>query len=635
MKKFFSTQIKNAHVNIIMLCIFIIPIFYNPSFIHSFTQGKELAFKILMLLTAIFILLQLVIRKQYAWNQIWKSSLFLALLISLCVFSVTNALSDTPLVSFFGTQSRGFGFEMELYYFFFAIFVAFGLTAENIPKVLKVSFISAVLVALYACIQKLGWDPFFSHISTNIFAGRSFSFSGNPSYLGQFMSLHVIVGAYFMRSEKKIKKKLLLLVGLFLIIAALIFSGTRAAMFALAFAILLISIKYITTVFRIVIKHKKIVLAVLLCAVVFSVFLPKNRYSFSESSLRSLYSRFEIWKGAIQLIQQKPSTGYGDETFYIYFPEVLTKKFMVLEEYNTLAADRVHNETLEVLFSHGVFGLIAYLILFAFILTIFFRTKNELIGVLCLLFVANTMQNQLAFPDATISVFIAFVLGSLVLLQVRNEELAMISPEKWKRYALASSLVLTLVFVSYYSVYKVYRSQLAYAASKAHYTTNYDIAINKHKEALSYTPYYSEFWYELMMIDPSSMGRALINLEQIEGLSGNVLAWKGNYYSSFDREKAGKYYLDALEKNPLHPDWIRAYADMLYKYEDYDLALFMYDKFLKSIPDFWLDANRLDELSLERQRAYKVFMHHLPFFWGTVDKIEELMEKVKEKTSSK
>lgn len=364
-------------------------------------------------------------------------------------------------------------------------------------------------------------------------------------------------------------------------------------------------------------------LVILVLGATLIVILPNDRYSFSNLALRSLNSRFEIWNGTLNLIKEKPIFGYGGETFYIYFPEVITKDFLTLEENINLSADRIHNETLEIFFSHGIFAGIIYLLVFAYLLKIFFKSKNKVASLLSLVVIVNIIQNQLAFPDITISVLIAFCFGGLIALV--SKEKIVLELTKWKRFLLASAILFFVIYLGYQTVYRPYMSQLAYAESHKNYTVDYAVAVNKHKEALSYTPYYSELWYELMFIDPSSMQRALLNLEVIEGNSGNVLAWKGNFYADSDPQKASEFYIKALEKNPYHPNWIRAYADMLYKHKDYENALFLYNQYLEAIPDFWRWTNELEDKTAREQKTYETFFKHTPYFWRILEKIEHII----------
>jgi len=625
-KRLINNIREEAHIIPIVLSLFLVPIFFNPFFVYSFTQGKEIVFKSIILLTLIILSLILIKKKTLRPKNIFKSSIFILLIIQLLIYLITNTLSNTPVVTLYGTYSRGFGFIIEMFLGFFIVYCSLTLSEKNISKLLKITFVSGVIVAICAILQKAGINPLFINYDIKIFAGRAFGFLGNPSYLGQFMLLISVIGGYFSISEKATKTKLLFIAGTLIVLGALIFSGTRTAIAGLIVAIILISIKYVSILIKIIRKALMPIVIAFCAVIIIIISIPSERYSLSDTALRSLYSRMEIWKGAINLITQKPLTGYGEETFYIYFPEVATKKFFTLEEDINTSADRVHNESLEIFFSHGIFAFLIYLALFGTIITIFFKTRSKTISILALLIIANIIQDQLSFPDITICVLISFCLGGMIALS-SDEKIEIVIGNKI-RYALSILFILLALATGYYTVYKPSMSQLAYTKSHENYSGNYSVAINKHKEALDYTPYYSELWYDLMFIDPSSMEKALFYLEQIEKDSGNVLAWKGNFYANTDPQKASEYYIMALEKNPYNPNWIRAFADMLYKNEDYENALYMYDKYLESVPDFWKWAENIDNLSEKDRNSYETFLKHTPFFWGTVKKINNIINSI-------
>lgn len=615
---------KEAYIAPIALSLFLIPLFWHPSFIYSFTQGKEILFKIIILCIFLISAHIFIYKEKFSFKNIFKSSIFLILLIQICIYAITNVLSDTPIVTLYGTYSRGFGFLIELFLFAFLVYCSLVLSKENILKLLKITFISGLIVGIYAILQKIGFNPFFTNYDINIFEERTFSFLGNPSYLGQIMLLNTIIGGFLATFEKNRNKKIIYITGTIIFLSTIFLSETRTALIGLAVVLTLLAVKYFRSIINILKKYKLIIITgTLLFGVVFAI-LPQERYSFSDIALRSLNSRMEIWKGTIDLIKEKPLQGYGEETFYIYFPETITKKFLTLEEDINVSADRIHNETLEIFFSHGVFAVIIYLLLLAFIIRIFFKSKNNITTGLALIIIANTVQNQFAFPDIVINILITFSLGGLIASEINDPDKIIFKLKEWKRYIVATLILLFVGYSGFITIYKPFMSQLAYAESKDNYSVDYTTAINKHKEALYFTPYYSELWYELMLIDPSSMERALFMLEQIEGNSGNVLAWKGNLYANTDPQKASDYYIKALEKNPYHPNWIRAFADMLYEQGDYENALYLYSKYLESIPDFWKWADNLEEHTPKEQKSYETFLKHTPYFWKILEKMDSI-----------
>ncbi len=617
-----KVKITDVLIVPIAFVLFLIPLFWNPSFIYSFTQGKEILFKFAVLFSVLFFSFALILKKNLQLRDIFSSKLFVLLLLQFLVFAITNLLSTTSTVALYGTYSRGFGFVIELFLFIFLIYSATNLSEKVVIKLLKIFLISSILVAIYAVMQKFGINPFFETYSIDIFNGRVFSFLGNPSYLGQFMLLNILLSGYLFSIAKNIKTQTFYFIVAFLFFIVLLVSGTRTALFGLMISILILSIKYFKVLLQIIKKHKFLYIVSILTSVFLFFILANDRFAFSNIAFRSLDSRFEIWKGALSLIKKKFFLGYGGETFYIYFPEIITKKFLSLEENINITADKLHNESLEILFSHGLLGLTIYILVILYILKLFFKSKNKLVVALSLLIIANTIQNQLSFPDITINVLVAFCYAALISME--SFDFINIKLNRINAYIYFLITICIITYISYFTIYQPYMSQLAYAESKANYSISYETSVSKHKEAIYYSPHYSELWYELMIMDSSSMERALFNLEIIEGMSGNVLAWKGNFYAK-DPEKAADFYIKALKKNPYHPNWIRAFADMLYANGDLQNALYLYNQYLEAVPDFWKWTGDLENRNLIEQNSYRIFFKNTPDFWKVVDRINDIL----------
>src|SRR5210317_913838 len=88
--------------------LFLIPLFWNPTFINSFTQGKELMFQGIIFTLLIFIFLNLYKKKELKIKNLYYSNLFKILLSFFVIALITNLMSPTSMTSFIGSSSRGF-----------------------------------------------------------------------------------------------------------------------------------------------------------------------------------------------------------------------------------------------------------------------------------------------------------------------------------------------------------------------------------------------------------------------------------------------------------------------------------------------------------------------------------------------
>ncbi len=67
---------KEAFIIPIIVCLFFVPLFYNPYFIQSFTQSKEILFKIVVLVSLIGGSIMLLFRKKLKLRPLFFSKLF-------------------------------------------------------------------------------------------------------------------------------------------------------------------------------------------------------------------------------------------------------------------------------------------------------------------------------------------------------------------------------------------------------------------------------------------------------------------------------------------------------------------------------------------------------------------------------
>ncbi len=597
------------------LSLFLIPLVHFPFFTMSFLQGKELTFKVLGLLAYGALLVTFYRKKKVEGHALTDSPLFLLLLAALGIHAVTDFLSNNPMVAMYGTFTRGEGFIFELYLFAFLVWTALFTTREKLSTAFKVFWVSMLLVAFYGLLQKMGIELFFQSYSVNLFQGRIFSLVGNPSLLGQLMLLGVILGAYLTVQEKKWPY----LLGTLLMLIVLVWSGTRSAALGLIAVAFLTALRYRKEIWGLVKKWNLKLLALVPILLLGLWLAPSDRFDLTSLSLRSLNSRLEIWKGTMELISRHPLLGNGQETFYIYFPEVVTKEFLTLEEDLNISADRVHNELLETIYEHGALGGLVYLALLGYALKLFFTREKKETVLLATLILGNTIQNQLSFPDPTLLVATSFVWGALVALESKEMQL----PPLRRPFVVTGFILLALV---------AFQTVVRPVVANRYYTLypraeSYEEGVEDLKAALTWTPYYSQLWFDLMMVDPSSMGRALENLEVLDGESGDVLAWKGNYYAESDPVLAADYFIAALEKNPYHPNWLRAFGDMLYEQGDCETALYIYSQYIEAVPDYWKWSVDLDSYTSAQQKSYDTFFKHAPYFFGTLEKMEACTAK--------
>jgi len=173
-----------------------------------------------------------------------------------------------------------------------------------------------------------------------------------------------------------------------------------------------------------------------------------------------------------------------------------------------------------------------------------------------------------------------------------------------------------------------------YTYSKVVASSDYDLSVELLKQATAIFPYYSHFWYELIYLDVTSLPRAIHYLAQIEGATGNVLAWRANWYSVHEPEAAYAIFEQLLVINPYNPHWLRAYADALYRKENHAEALKFYRLYLESVPDYWKWRENLANMSYEDQERYRIFFKNVSDFWTIPERVKALEAIISNQTDS-
>jgi putative inorganic carbon (HCO3(-)) transporter len=614
---------KEALFVYIGLGLFFVPFVYFTGFSNSFVRGKEMFIYCYLLFGIGLFFLKLITDKsrQISINNVFSSPVFIIICSILLLSLIVSITTPTPGINFWGTFIRGGG---VLYWIILFLYVSFiGLFAERkiSENFLFFPIISGTIVSIYGIIQFLGFDFLFSNFNTKFFDGRVFSFLGNPAYLGQFLTLILIPVLYFIFKNLSLKnwKKESIFIALFLLIFyVIVLTQTRTAMVGIVFLFFFLTVKNLKRIYKYCVKNKFFILfPVLIVAIsIIGVRSFSERFSFSDLATRSLNSRIEIWKGTIELVKERPFLGYGLENFQVYFPEVASKAFLSLEENININADRIHNESLEFLFSLGIVGLLLYLLLFIILSVGFFKEKESSYSYLYLIPLTNMVQNQFAFSDASIIFLVVSILGILIARESKGK-----SSFRMKKYLFLLLIPLFLI-IAKFKIFDAVMCELNYNKYSNSVGSSYSDAMYYLKEAQFYSPYYSELWYEMMMIDEISMKRALENIFKIEGKSGNYLAWMGNYFANFDPETASDYYIKALEKNPNNPNWLRAFGDMLCSYGDKESASIIYERYLNSIPEIWKWGNAYDTLTDSKKKTYDTFLKTTPYFPDLLKKIE-------------
>lgn len=624
------------------LLLFVIPLFTFPFLPRAFDFPKTLLFHTVLLAIGMSLAAIFFLQGKLRWP---KERFFSPISICLCVLSAiflfSTLVSQSPIQAFWGTYYQGQGFLEWIFFIVFFIVLLFTLTAKNLSIFLTIIFSSTVITALYGLFQKFGFDPLFKDFDTLFLVGRIFSTLGNPDFLGQYIGpvLPLGIALFFLLKNKIIKS--LIAIGVIVCISALVFTESRAPFLGM----LLSALIFVVFLFLRTKINKKILVAAVFClglTVAALLTIPQlktlplvQRFTISENNLRSIESRFILWKSAAGVIRDHPFFGTGLDTFNLYFPQYADPKFFTLEENLNTFADRVHNEFLELGVSGGILAMLGYLALISIVFWLYlkgnfaspafaFLHHGIFLGFFVLIF-----QNIVAFSEISHwLLFFFFLAGMVTLAKPASKQIFHFNLPKAIGIGLMLLVSLFSIWIWKQTVFLPFKAEMAYAESLE--TEDLDQAMQSLTKATEVYPFLAHYWYDLLMTDPSSSAQAMDMLTEIEGDTFQISIWKATLLSYEYPEEAFENFKNIIKKNPRSPHIHLAFADALYGNEEFKKAVIEYEQYIALIPSFWKWTIDLDSITDEELDRYRIFFSENEDVWDALERLIESYQAIGE-----
>ncbi len=257
---------------------------------------------------------------------------------------------------------------------------------------------------------------------------------------------------------------------------------------------------------------------------------------------------------------------------------------------------------------------IFYLLLIFYLAQYAWKHPNPNVQIISLILLSNLIQNQFGFNDFSLLFYEYFLFGILLHSIKKPPTLTYSTQHTLLRFSICGVLIYFLVINQLLGMY--YHREF-----KINSSSNPKLAIHSLKQSAQFWPHYSQVYYE-MLRNKLNNKFAIQKLVQIEGNTPNILAWQGNVYRD-NLKLSTQYYLQALEFNPYHPNIVRAFADTLYYHKDYEMSLYMYKQYLKSIPKIW---EMHTSKSPEYAKYYSDIVKKYPYLEQVSERIDELIE---------
>ncbi len=364
------------------IILFLLPLFYSLETQQIFSVNK---FFLLLFFTGITVLVfsarhlyTLFHSKSNIHYTISRSSFFfLSALIG--VLSLSTFFSHSPLISFYGSDSRHYGvlFLLILIITFFSIRSHKPTTRDIVSFLFIPLTLSGIITAVWAILQYIHLPPIFGGIlNFASLSARSFAGMGQPNFCAQFLLFPFFIAWYFLihnyrtKSPNKYTKWYIFfsLQLIFLYLTALYTTGSRAGMLGIITgSSVLLSTFFASKYFNTFLYGKYILSGSLITLFIgiiglflLIVFFGESIAHFFGNRGESIAARFYFWNDALHLIPHFFWTGTGADMLSTPFAQTLSVQALEPENFSSLP-DRSHSIILDILLQYGIFGFLLFI----------------------------------------------------------------------------------------------------------------------------------------------------------------------------------------------------------------------------------------------------------------------------------
>lgn len=272
---------------------------------------------------------------------------------------VCTIFSTHPALAWNGGNWRRLGFVSQLAAMAFACAIA--ATGRSLQIILRAVSAAGIVASAYGILQYFGIDPLIAPAAYHVGNGvttivRPPSTLGHADYSAGYLLYVVFFGAALIATESHRWWKALGGAAAILGSAAIVLSGTRGAMLALAVAAISIWIWK-----RPRLASRYAILVAGLCVLVAMFFISpagaqlRARWHWARDDLRG-GARLLLWRDSLRMARQRPLTGFGADTFGVEFPAFQSVE--LARAYPDFYHESPHNIFLDALVSQGVPGLL-------------------------------------------------------------------------------------------------------------------------------------------------------------------------------------------------------------------------------------------------------------------------------------
>lgn len=607
----------------------LIPLVIFSEFISPFHFGKVVIFRSLVEILAVFYVALLI---RYGRAHLPpRTPLFWAVTFFTLAFGLTTLTSINVYQSFFGTLERmGGWFSFIHFWMFFVIASAILRKKEDWLTFIKISLAVSLLSAFYGFLQKTDLQWVIGSGGRN----KIFGTIGNPALFAGYMIVNAFLALmlYFRPANSKNERYFYGFVFVVGVLAVLL-TGVRGSVLGTVVGIIVFGLLYSFNFGSKKIKSATIsfiILVVLTAGILYSLrnkeFIKESHYlsRYADISLSSftVQTRFWAWQAGFNGWNDSIKNiflGSGPEMFNIPFSKHFNPKFFRGIGSETLF-DRAHNQFLEVLFTMGLIGFIAYVLIFTQALRILKKLNNTpenkvfKIGLIAGL-IAYMIHNFFIFDTSANYLVFFLVLGFINFLTTPNPQpiTYKLQPQKTLVANIAGAALAIIVAFSIY-FFEIIPAKANYTTTRAivaSWSGNHDLAFEKFKEAMTYETFgkyeirhrYGQYILErtnsASKIDEKNQERLFTAIENIKKNAEEsrqdylpylylsrlyIILGKSDPNSAYN-DTALEYSLKALD---ISPTFVRTYYEVAQAYlnkKDYQKAIEWFEKVVELNPE--------------------------------------------------
>ncbi|MDP3727049.1 MAG: O-antigen ligase family protein [bacterium] len=333
------------------------------SLYFPFITGKNFTFRILIELIAV---VWVYAAFRFPRFRPRASAIAVAVTIFMAAMGIATVLSISPYRSFWSSFERMEGYIGLLHLFlYFLILGTMFRTPRDWSVFFHTSLAASVLVSFYALFQLAG---VFSIHQGGTRVDATF---GNATYLATYLLFHLFFLIWFFLRTSQSWARAAYGVAFLLELTILYYTATRGAILGLIGGLVILGVLLAIlergTLRRIALAGlgALILVPALFFLVKDTAFVRQNavldRFASISPSETTTRARFTIWQMAFRGWQERPVTGWGQESFTYVFSKYYEPSLWSQEPW----FDRAHNVFLDWLIAGGVLALGAYLAIFA------------------------------------------------------------------------------------------------------------------------------------------------------------------------------------------------------------------------------------------------------------------------------